>query len=237
MLKALFLLLNAAKLGKILTTGGTMLISVVAYAFVFGWKYAVGFVLLLLAQEMGHYVAARQRGLDVGVPTFIPFVGAWIQMKQMPHDVETEAYVGFAGPYVGTLAALACYGLARYYDSELLLALSYAGCFLNLFNLIPVSPLDGGRITAIISPRVWLLGVPILVAVFYFYPSPLLILLAILAAPQVMKAWKYDPDAPENAYYRNVSTESRIAYGMYYLGLTGFLAVMTAKLHEQLPGL
>ena len=237
MLKALFLLLNAAKLGKILTTGGTILISVVAYAFVFGWKYAAGFVLLLFAHEMGHYVAARQRGLDVGVPTFIPFVGAWIQMKQMPHDVETEAYVGFAGPYVGTLAALACYGLARYYDSELLLALSYAGCFLNLFNLIPVSPLDGGRITAIISPRVWLLGVPILVAVFYFYPSPLLILLAILAAPQVMKAWKYDPDAPENAYYRNVSTESRIAYGMYYLGLTGFLAVMTAKLHEQLPGL
>ena len=80
-------------------------------------------------------------------------------------------------------------------------------------------------------------SLPILVAVFYFYPSPLLILLAILAAPQVMKAWKYDPDAPENAYYRNVSTESRIAYGMYYLGLTGFLAVMTAKLHEQLPGL
>lgn len=237
MLKSLFLLFKFAKLGKILTVGGTMLLSVVAYAFVFGWMYSVGFVLLLLAHEMGHYVAARQRGLDVGVPTFIPFVGAWIEMKQMPHDVETEAYVGFAGPFVGTLAALACYALARIYDSQLLLALSYAGCFLNLFNLIPLSPLDGGRITAIISPRMWLVGVPILILAFVHFTSPLLILLAIMAAPQVVKAWNYDPEAPENAYYRNVSDEHRFTYGVYYLALAGFLAVMTSELHAQLPGI
>ena len=62
-----------------------------AYALVFGWWYAVGFVLLIFVHEMGHYLAARQRGLDVGAPTFIPFVGAWIELKDMPHDVETEA--------------------------------------------------------------------------------------------------------------------------------------------------
>lgn len=70
-----------------------MVLSVFAYGLVFGWRYAVGFVLLIFVHEMGHYVAARQRGLEVGAPTFIPFVGAWIELKQLPHDVETEAYV------------------------------------------------------------------------------------------------------------------------------------------------
>ena len=93
MIKLLLLLLSGAKLGKLLTTGGTMLISVVVYAFIFGWRYAVGFVLLLFVHESGHYIAAKRRGLDVGAPTFIPFIGAWVELKQMPHDAETEAYV------------------------------------------------------------------------------------------------------------------------------------------------
>lgn len=233
-MKTLFLLLSFFKLGKILTTGGTMLLSVFAYAFVFGWWYAVGFVLLIFVHEMGHYVAARQRGLDVGAPTFIPFVGAWIQLKQMPHDVETEAYVGMAGPLAGTVGALACYYLARHYDSNLLLALAYAGFFINLFNLIPLSPFDGGRITAIVSPRVWFLGVPILIALFFYRPSPLLILVAILAAPQVWKAFKYDAAAPENVAYYDVGLETRVQYSLLYLGLAGFLAVMAHDVHEML---
>ena len=233
-MKTLLLLLSFLKLGKILTTGGTMLLSVFAYALVFGWWYAVGFVLLIFVHEMGHYVAARQRGLDVGAPTFIPFVGAWIQLKQMPHDVETEAYVGMAGPLAGTVGALACYYLARHYDSNLLLALAYAGFFINLFNLIPLSPFDGGRITAIVSPRVWLLGVPILIALFFYRPSPLLILVAILAAPQVWKALKHDATTPENVAYYDVRLETRLQYGLLYLGLAGFLAVMAHDVHEML---
>lgn len=233
-MKTLLLLLSFLKLGKILTTGGTMLLSVFAYAFVFGWWYAVGFVLLIFVHEMGHYVAARQRGLDVGAPTFIPFVGAWIQLKQMPHDVETEAYVGMAGPLAGTVGALACYYLARHYDSNLLLALAYAGFFINLFNLIPLSPFDGGRITAIVSPRVWFLGVPILIALFFYRPSPLLILVAILAAPQVWKALKHDATTPENVAYYDVALETRLQYAALYIGLAGFLAVMAHDVHEML---
>src|SRR3954471_24837974 len=99
---------------------------------------------------MGHYVAARQRGLDVGAPTFIPFIGAWVQLKYMPHDAETEAYVGIAGPVAGTAACVGCYYAARYWGEPLLLALAYAGCMINLFNLLPLSPLDGGRITAVL---------------------------------------------------------------------------------------
>ncbi len=237
MAKLLLVLLSAGKLGKLLTTGGTMLLSVVAYAFVYGWRYAAGFVGLIFVHEMGHYLAARQRGLEVGAPTFIPFVGAWIELKDQPHDVETEAWVGFAGPLLGSLAALACYFAARETGSKLLLALAYAGFFLNLFNLIPLSPFDGGRITAVLSPRVWLLGVPVLAALFFWRPSPLLILVAVLAAPQVLKAWRYDPQAPENRDYYAVSTETRMTYALYYLGLLGFLAVMAHDTHEMLGGL
>src|SRR5262245_19392641 len=235
-MKLLLLLLNGAKLGKVLTTGGTMLLSVVAYSFVFGWWYAAGFVALIFVHEMGHYVAARQRGLDVGAPTFIPFVGAWIQLKDQPHDAETEAYVGLAGPPWGTLGALACYWVARSTDSNLLLAVSYAGFFLNLFNLIPLSPFDGGRVTAVISPRLWLVGVLILVGLFLWRPSPLLILMAIFAAPNVMKALRGIRDPREEAYYA-VPADVRVQYGLFYLGLAAFLALMCHDLHEELQRL
>jgi len=233
-MKLLLLLLNGAKLGKLLLTGGTMLLSVIAYAWFFGWRYAVGFVALIFVHEMGHYVAARQRGLDVSAPTFIPFVGAWIQLKQLPHNAETEAYVGIAGPVAGTVGALVCFYAARNYDSQLLLALSYSGFFLNLFNLIPISPFDGGRITAVISPKLWFIGAPVLVALFFYRPSPLLILMAILAAPQLLKAWRGTETDEERAYYLT-DPNTRIQYGLLYLGLAGFLAVMCSELHKELP--
>src|SRR5450830_1823825 len=232
--KLLVALLAAGKFGKLLTTGGTMLLSMAVYAWVFGWPYAVGFVLLILVHELGHYVAARQRGLDVGAPTFIPFVGAWIELKELPHDVETEAYIGFAGPLAGTAAALACYFLARETDSRLLLALAYSGCMLNLFNLIPVSPLDGGRITAIISPKVWLAGVPLLAALFFYSPSPMLILVAVLAYPQIKEAIWGDPNKDANYYV--VPRDTRINYGVMYLGLVAFLAMMSYSIHNLLDG-
>ncbi len=230
-MKLLFGLLAAGKLGKVLLTGGTMLLSMITYSFIFGWPYAVGFVLLILFHEMGHYIAARQRGLDVGAPTFIPFVGAWIQLKDQPMNVETEAYVGFAGPVAGTAAAMVCYYLGREQDSQLLLALAYSGCMLNLFNLIPISPLDGGRITAIISPKVWLLGIPLLGALFLYNPSPMLILIAFLAYPQIKQALWPDRHSPQPEGYYEASMNDRVNYGVLYLGLVGFLAVMTYQLH------
>jgi len=228
--KLLAWLFVAGKLGKVATTAGTMLISIVVYAWVFGWRYAVGFVLLIFVHEMGHYVAARQRGLNVGAPTFIPFVGAWIELKELPHDVETEAYVGFAGPLAGTLGAMACYWMAREFDSSLLMALAYSGLMLNLINLIPISPLDGGRITAIISPKVWLAGVPLLAALFFYRPSPMLIMIGIMAYPQIKAAIWGNPNLPPNYY--EVPRETRINYGVMYLGLVLFLALMSFDVHE-----
>jgi Zn-dependent protease len=234
MLKLLFALLNAAKLGPLLKTGGTMLISVGAYALVFGWWYAVGFVLLIFCHEMGHFLAARQRGLPVGAPTFIPFVGAWIELKQLPHDAETEAYVGIGGPLLGTLSALACYLLAILQDSNLMLALAYAGFMLNLFNLLPLSPFDGGRITAIISPKVWLLGVPLLGGLFFIWPSPMLILVAILAAPQVLSVLRGTAESNMPAGYYATPTPVRVRYAVWYLGLAAFLALMSHDVHLRL---
>lgn len=233
-MRLLLLLFTALKFGKLLPAVLTMAISVGVYAMMFGWWYAVGFVALILIHEMGHYIAARRRGLNVGLPTFIPFVGAWVELKDLPHDAETEAYVGIAGPLLGTVAALGCFYLARNTGSAMLLALAYAGFFLNLFNLIPLAPFDGGRVTAAISPRLWLIGAPLLVALFFYSPSPLLILMAVLALPNVMKAWRGLKQPEEQAYYA-VSIETRVSYAAVYLGLAAFLAIMCEQLHAELP--
>jgi Zn-dependent protease len=230
--KALLALLAAGKLGKFLVSGGTMILSVVTYAFVFGWWYAVGFVALIFAHEMGHYLAAQQRGLKVGLPTFIPFVGAWIELKEQPMDAETEAFVGIAGPMLGTAAAFICFLVAESTKSNLMMALAYAGFFINLFNLIPLSPLDGGRIVSVVSPKLWFVGVPILIGLFFFSPSPLLILIAVLAIPQLWTAFK-NRNAPEAEYYR-ASRSVRLRYASQYLALAGFLSIMAYEVHEHL---
>jgi len=233
MLKLLALLLSSAKFAKLATTAGTMLISVAVYAWIFGWLYAVGFVLLLLVHEMGHYVAARRRGLDVGAPTFIPFVGAWIQLKDLPHDAETEAYVGLGGPLLGTVGAVAAYLYADASDSRVWMAVAYSGFVINLFNMIPMSPFDGGRITAVLGPRIWFLGVPILLGLFLYWPSPMLLLVALLAAPQLMAAWRHDPNSPEAVAYYGVAAGVRWRYTAIYLSLAAFLALMAFQVHER----
>ena len=226
------LLLGAGKFGKVLLTSGTMLVSVVSYSFIFGWPYAAGFVLLIFVHEMGHYIAARQRGLKVGAPTFIPFVGAWIELKSLPHDAETEAYIGLAGPVVGTLGAFACYLLARQQGSELLMALAYAGFMLNLFNLLPISPLDGGRITGVISAKLWWVGAPLLIALFMWRPSPMLVLIALIAAPQLMASLRGNANRP--AGYDDIPLATRVNYACGYLGLVCVLALLTFDLHSEL---
>jgi len=233
-LKFLLLLLGSVKFGKVLLSAGSMVLSVGVYAWMYGWPFAVGFVALILVHELGHYVAARRRGLAVGLPTFVPFFGAWVELKDLPHDAETEAYVGLAGPLVGTLGALACFYAARGLDSRLLLALAYSGFLINLLNLIPLKPFDGGRITVAISPRIWLLGVPMLIALFIVRPSPMLVAMSILALPYALKAWRGPATDAERAY-EAVPAETRLGYGIAYLGLAAFLAIMCNELRLELP--
>jgi Zn-dependent protease len=233
-LKLLVLLLTTVKLGKLLLTGGTMLLSLAVYAMAWGWRFAAGFVALLFFHEMGHYVAARQRGLNVSAPAFIPFMGAFITLRDTPHNAETEAYVAFAGPFIGTLATFAVYFWASDQGSHLWLAVAYSGFFLNLFNLLPISPLDGGRITAVLGPRIWLLGAPLLLGLLLWRPSPMLLVVAVIAFPQLIKAWKYDPNAPENLAYYGVGPQAKFEYATLYLGLVAVLGLMTHSLHTEL---
>ncbi|MBK7144757.1 MAG: site-2 protease family protein [Xanthomonadales bacterium] len=234
MFKALLLLLNFAKLGPLLKTGGTMILSVFAYAWIFGWRYAVGFVLLIFVHELGHYLAAKRAGLNVGAPTFIPFVGAWIELKDQPMDARMEAKIALAGPVAGTFGALLCYYAARNSGSQLLLALSYSGFMINLWNLLPINPLDGGRIVGILSPRIWLLGAPILGVLLITRPSPMLFLLLILALPSIWSVWRgtWHQHLPANYYEQPL--EVKLQYGAAYLGLAIFLAMMSSGVHEQM---
>ncbi len=233
-MKFLILLLTSAKFGKALLSAGSMLLTIWVYTAIYGLPFAAGFVGLLLIHEMGHYVAARQRGLDVGLPAFIPFVGAFINLRQQPHDAETEAYVAYAGPFVGTLGAFAAYFWGRHAGDDFWMALAYTGFILNLFNLIPISPLDGGRITQVLSPRIWFIGLPMLVALFYYIPSPMLILIGILALPSLFAAWRYDPNSEEARRYRAVAFATRFEYAVLYLGLAAVLALMSFSVHEGL---
>jgi len=240
MIKALLLLFKFAKFGPLLKSAGFMLLSVGAYALVFGWRYAVGFVLLLLVHEMGHYIAARRLGMNVGLPTFIPFVGAWIELKDRPLTVKQEAEIAFAGPFAGTVAAAVVLALSQWQQSTLLLALAYAGFFLNLFNLVPITPFDGGRIVAILSPKVWFVGVPLLIGAFILTPSPMFLMILLLVAPTVYAAlraaWRGEPPEHNPRYYE-VPLEERVRYGAYYLMLLAFLGYMTFRIHQNVEAL
>jgi Zn-dependent protease len=230
--KALLALLLAGKLGKILLSGGSMLLSIAVYAQLYGWRYALGFVLLLLCHEMGHYIAARQSGLVVGLPTFIPFVGAWINLKTQTLSPETAAFVGMAGPLLGSTAAFLVYLMGLKFQLPWLLAIAYAGFVLNLFNLVPVVPLDGGHIVAVISPRIWVLGVPMLVGLYLWRPNPLLIIVALLAIPKAWAALRGKmPVLPEAMLPSN---QLKMQYAAEYLGLVSFLTLMAFEAHGDL---
>ncbi len=237
MSRIFLLFLAGLKFSKLFATVGSMLLAIGVYAIAFGWRYAVGIVAMLFLHEMGHCIAARQRGLRVGLPMFIPFMFAWVKLEDLPHDAETDAYIALAGPMLGTVAAIGAYFLARDYGSHWLLAVAYTGFFINLINMIPLPPLDGGRITAVLSPRIWLLGVPIIGALLLWHFSMILLLVAILAAPHVWAALHFDRDAPGNQQYFAVSPRTRWEYGLLYVGLIAFLAFMTNDLDQQLHGI
>src|SRR2546430_10776346 len=128
------------------------------YAQTWGWWYALGFVLLMFVHECGHLLAARRIGLKVGAPVFIPFMGAFIALKEAPPNAWIEAQVGIGGPLLGTAGAAACDGLYLATGNPLFRALAFSGFFLNLFNLAPIGFLDRGRVVTALSPWLWLGG-------------------------------------------------------------------------------
>jgi len=211
---------------KILATAGSALVSVAAYSLLWGWEFAVGFVVLIFIHEMGHVVALRRHGIKASAPMFIPFMGALIWARSLGDDAYTEARVGLAGPIFGATAAavVAIIGIATH--TGLLEALGYIGFLLNLFNLVPVVPLDGGRAMAAMAPAMWFLGFGALVALEFIYPNPILLIVCLFAGFDLYRRWghRHSPTAQQTAYYK-VAPRRRLLIGATYLGLIGALAL------------
>lgn len=221
--KAVFLLLPKLKL---LTTSGTMLVSVAAYSLIWSWRFAVGFVLLLLVHELGHVIQLRREGIEASAPMFIPFLGAVVAAKSLGDNAVAEARVGLAGPILGSLGAAAMIPLAAITGNDLFTALAFTGFFLNLFNLAPVLPLDGGRAMAAMAPWMWFVGFGVLVGAALVFPNPIILLILLFGGMETWRRWKQrrQGGAEQEAYYR-VRPRDRLLVAAVYVGLIVALVI------------
>jgi Zn-dependent protease len=222
-LKVLLLLLPKL---KVLTTSASMLVSVAAYSIIWGWNFAAGFVALLFVHEMGHVVQMKREGVKVSGMLFVPFLGAAVGARSMGGNALAEARIGLAGPVLGTLATAALVPFAFAGDNDFLRALAFTGFFLNLFNLVPVVPLDGGRAMAAMAPWMWFAGFAAMLGFFVLFPNPILILILLLGGMETWRRWKTRKQGLEGnqAYYR-VKPAHRLLVGVVYVGLIAFCAV------------
>jgi Zn-dependent protease len=213
-LKALLFLLPKIKL---FTTSASMLVSIGAYSLIWGWKFAVGFVLLLLVHK-------------ASAPMFIPFLGAVIWAKSLGQNALAEARVGLAGPVLGSLGAAALIPVASATGNDLFTALAFTGFFLNLFNLLPVVPLDGGRAMAALSPWMWFVGFAGLVALLVVFPNPIMLLILLFGGLETWRRWK-ERKSGENADYYKVEPRNRVLVAATFLGLIALLAFGMTETH------
>jgi Zn-dependent protease len=219
--KALLLLLPKLKL---LTTSGSMLVSIGAYTLIWGWQFAVGFVVLLFVHEMGHVIQLRREGIPASAPVFIPFMGAVVWAKALGGNALAEARVGLAGPVLGTVGAALCLPLYFATDNNLFRALAFTGFFLNLFNLVPVVPFDGGRAMAAMVPAMWFVGLAIVVASVFVFPNPIIFLFLFFGVTETWRRWKLlKAGGPEQQSYYAVSRRNRVLVAIVYLGLIAAL--------------
>lgn len=221
--------------------GITALISIAVYSVFLGWPFAVGLVVLLFIHEMGHALVMKLKGIPVGGMIFIPMLGAAVSMRQMPQNARDEAEVGIAGPIAGAIAASVCLFIAMNYPhaNPIWAPLAYFGFFLNLFNLIPIVPFDGGRVLAAIDRRVWIIGF-IGLLVFQVWSwlhgnySFWLLFFILMAGTQL---WSRSGAAstPQGREYYNVPVSTRIILSLLYFGLAAVLYLGMSISHSLMP--
>lgn len=228
--KLKFLLPALKFLPVLLKTGGSMILMIGVYAVLYGVWWAVGFVLLIFIHECGHLVAARRLGLNVGAPVFIPFMGAFIALKDAPKNAWVEAQVGIGGPLFGAAGAVACHGIYLVTNQPIFQALAYSGYFLNLFNLAPVGFLDGGRIVTALSPWLWIVGTAVMIALLVLHFNPLLVILLIMSLPRLFSLFRKKTD--EEKRYFEVTASQRAFMAFLYFGLAGALALGMKMIFE-----
>jgi Zn-dependent protease len=228
--KTIFIALKALKLTSVALTMGSMLTMIWFEARLGGWAFGVGFVLLIFVHEMGHAFALKRAGLAASYPVFIPFVGAFISMRGQPRSSQQEADVAIAGPVAGTLGALACIVAWKVTDARIFLSLAYTAFFLNLFNLAPIPPLDGGRVARMFSRRLWIVGAVVLVGMFVLTHSPQLLLICFIAGSHALRGRGAAPP-PDEA---DVTQADRRNMAIQYFGLAAFIATGMALTHNLL---
>jgi Zn-dependent protease len=243
---ALFFLFNLKWLvlvGKFGIAGFSALFSVVVYSFIFGWPFAIGLVALLFIHEMGHALVMKLKGIPVGGMIFIPMLGAAVTMKQMPQNARDEAEVGIAGPIAGAIASSVCLAMAEAtpHIPTFWAPLAYFGFFMNLFNLIPIVPFDGGRVLAAIDRRIWIVGFLGLLA-FQIWSwingnySIWLLFFIFMAATQLWSRGSTPNTAEAKAYY-SVPIGTRIVLSLLYFGLAAVLVLGMSISHSLIIGL
>lgn len=203
----------------------TMLVSIWAYSTIWGWPFAAGFVLLIVIHELGHGIVMRMMGIPAGAPTFIPFVGAVIAMKGRPRNAYVEALVAFGGPVLGSLAAVVCLVLAWILQSDFWMSLAFSGFMINLFNLLPISPLDGGRIVGAFSRKMWAVGFLIGIPAFWVSKSPLLFLILIVGLVGLLGR-RHEP-----AGYFDIPQPVKMKIAVAYFALAAILASAASLSH------
>ncbi len=207
---------------KLLFTVLSALLSMFLYGLAFGWPFGIGFVVILAIHEFGHYLAIRREGLRAGLPVFIPFFGAAISLRQQPLDAWQEFKIAAAGPLFGAAASVAALligtSAAPAGSAGMYLSLAYTGFFLQLFNLVPVAPLDGGRMVAAISPKIWWVGLPILIAAALFLRSILTGVIALFVLVQLIGRWRSRKVETQAGYYAVPALE-RVVAAATWLGL------------------
>ena len=209
-----------------LKTGLSMLLMIWVYSITFGWRFAAGFVFLILVHEMGHVIAAKWLGLPVSAPLFIPFIGASIIMKENPRDAWTEALMAYGGPLAGCIGSWICWFLALQLGERWIMAVASLSFLINLFNMIPVPPLDGGRICAAVSPWFWIIGLVLLglsVVYFHAWNSILIIILVVIVAIPRMKETLFGQPTPDLQEYYNTHISKRLLMALFYLLLAASL--------------
>ena len=211
--------------------GGSFAVTIAAYATQAPIAVVLGFVVITLIHEIGHAVVIRAKGLRAGFMVFIPFIGGAVTLKDQPRSVYDDAMIGLAGPFAGTLASLTCLQIYKWKHDPLWLLIAFFGFGLNLFNLLPIGMLDGGRISAAVTKWMWLFGGGALVYKVWGQPNPLTILILVLAAFQVYAS--IVREKTDKRFYE-ITTAQRVAVAVLYFALVIFLGHQTYMAYDRL---
>ncbi len=204
-----------------------MAVSLGIYVEIFGWMFAVGFMVLLYLHELGHVVVLKAKGVPATAPMFIPLFGAMIRMKGAPENAYDEAMIGIGGPIAGTAAAFGAVAVWQLTGSQFFEALAFVGFLLNAFNLIPMLPLDGGRVVAALHPAVWAVGLGAVLGLCVLRPNPVLFVILVLGAIELFNRIRARKRGQNLAYFQVTARQRLTVAGLYF----GLLIVLGVALH------